>query len=261
MESVFLPDGMTALSAVIVVITAMLTAGLTAALGLGGGLVLIAVMSATMPIIAVIPVHGFAQLGSNAGRTLIQFRHVVWPIFFWFTAGGIVGVLAGGQLVIAMPENLLKAGVGLFCLISVWGSVLLPTINIPKPGAGSFFATGTIGSFLTLFFGATGPIAAAVIGRANLDRFATTGTHGACMLSQHLMKVITFGVIGFAYGPWVPFIVMLVCAGFVGTWIGSRILIRLPEKSFKIGLQMTITAIAVWLLISAFSSWGNLRSI
>lgn len=254
METVFLPEGMTALNAVIVVVAAMMAAGLTAALGLGGGLVLIAVMSATMPIAAVIPVHGVAQLGSNAGRTLIQLRHVVWPIFIWFTLGGLIGVLVGSQVVVAMPENLLKAGVGLFCLLSVWGSVLLPNIKIPKPGAGSFITTGAVGSFLTLFFGATGPIAASIIGRAKLDRFATTGTHGACMLSQHLLKVVTFGLIGFAYGPWVPFIVVLVSAGLLGTWIGTRILIRLPEKSFKIAFQFAITAIAVWLLVSAFVS-------
>ncbi|MEL6790905.1 MAG: sulfite exporter TauE/SafE family protein [Pseudomonadota bacterium] len=247
MDAFLTPDGMTLVSAFAVLATAMVAAGLTAALGLGGGLILLAIMTALMPIAAVIPVHGVAQLGSNAGRSILQWRNVVWPIVAWFAIGGVIGTAFGSQVLVAIPAALLKAGVGLFVLWSVWG----PALNVPKPGRGAFFATGVVGSFLTLFFGATGPIAASVIGRAGLDRFATTGTHGACMLVQHLLKVVAFGALGFAYGPWAGFIMAIVLSGFMGTWIGTRILISLPEHRFRAGFKIALTAIAFWLLVSA----------
>jgi len=243
----FLPDGMTVAGTAIVLATAMAAAGLTAALGLGGGLILLAIMTAVMPIVAVIPVHGVAQLGSNAGRSLLQWRHVVWPVVAWFALGGVIGTAVGSQVLVAIPAALLKIGVALFVLWSVWG----PTLNVPRPGIRAFFATGIIGSFLTLFFGATGPIAASVIGRAGFDRFATTGTHGACMLVQHLLKVLAFGALGFAYGPWAGFIVAVVLSGLVGTWIGTRVLLTLPEQQFRAGFKIALTAIALWLLVSA----------
>lgn len=242
-----LPEGVSLLQAIIVIITACMAAALTASLGLGGGMVLLAVMSAALPIVAVIPVHGVAQLGSNAGRALLQLRHVVWPIFLWFGLGGLLGTFLGGQVVVSMPVWFLKTAIACFILFSVWG----PKFQIPSPGPRAFFLTGAVGAFLTLFFGATGPIAATMLARANLDRFATMATHGACMLAQHLMKVVTFGALGFAYAPWVPLIAMVLLAGFVGTLAGTRMLTHLPEAKFKAGFKLVITLIAFYLLVSA----------
>ncbi len=242
-----LPEGVSVVQALIVIVAACLAAALTASFGLGGGLILLAVMSAVLPTMAVIPVHGIAQLGSNAGRALLQLRHVIWSIFLWFSIGGLLGIFLGGQVVIGMPAWALKIGIASFVLLSVWG----PKIRIPSHGPLAFFLTGAVGTFLTLFFGATGPVVATVLARADLSRFATMATHGACMLMQHLMKVVTFGVLGFVYAPWVPFISVVLLAGFIGTLNGTRILKILPEEKFKTGFKIVITLIAFYLLISA----------
>ena len=55
-----------------------LTSALTAALGLGGGVALLAAMATVLPPVALIPVHGVIQLGSNVGRAVIQRSHVAW---------------------------------------------------------------------------------------------------------------------------------------------------------------------------------------
>ena len=242
-----LPDGISAIGALAVIGIAMIAAGLTAAFGLGGGLILLAAMSALLPPLAVIPVHGVAQLGSNAGRTLLQLRHVVWPVLLWFTLGGVLGTILGGQIIIGLPPALLKLGVGAFVLLSMWG----PSIKIPKPGARSFFVTGAIGGFLTLFFGATGPIAATVLRRTEWERFAITATHGACMLGQHLLKVVTFGALGFAYHDWIWLIALILSAGFVGTLLGTRLLVKLPEKTFRSGFKTVLTVVGLYLILSA----------
>ncbi|MEZ5980679.1 MAG: hypothetical protein R3C54_00005, partial [Parvularculaceae bacterium] len=55
------PEGVSPIIAALVVFTSFFTSALTASFGLGGGLALLAVMSALLPPIAVIPVHGVAQ--------------------------------------------------------------------------------------------------------------------------------------------------------------------------------------------------------
>ncbi len=242
----FIPPELGPWAAITVIATAFLSAALTAALGLGGGLILLAVMGSFLPPVAVIPVHGIAQLGSNAGRAILQFRHIVWPVFAAFTAGGVLGAALGGQLAVNMPGWLLKLGVALFIILTLYG----PKLRVPPPGPRLFFATGLVGTFLTLFFGATGPIAATVIGAAKFDRFATTATHGACMLAQHGLKVMTFGLLGFAYAPWVPFLAVVLAAGFVGTFLGTRLLRRLPEKTFRTAFRIVLTLIALQLAVA-----------
>ena len=45
-----------------------LTSLITAAFGIGGGVVMIAVLASILPPAALIPVHAVVQVGSNAGR-------------------------------------------------------------------------------------------------------------------------------------------------------------------------------------------------
>lgn len=244
----FLPEGVASWAAILVVAAAFFSAALTAAFGLGGGLALLAVMSAAFPAVAVVPIHGVAQLGSNAGRFYLQFREVDWRIALWFAAGGLFGALAGGRLALEMPVWALRAGVGIFILFTVWG----PKPKGFAPGVKTFLATGAVGSFLTMFFGATGPIAATMLSATKLDRLGLVATHAACMVFQHGLKILVFGALGFAYGPWVWLILLIVGFGFAGTWLGTHYLRRMPERIFRRGLRFVLTTIAIYLLAAAF---------
>lgn len=243
-----LPDGLPLWAALVAVAAAFFTAALTAAFGLGGGLALLAVVSAVFPPAAIVPVHGVAQLGSNAGRFYLQRRTVVWRIALWFTIGGVIGALLGGRLAIEMPLWALRGGVGLFILYTVWG----PRPKAFSPGVKTFFLTGAIGSFLTMFFGATGPIAATMLSATEYDRLKIVSTHAACMVAQHGLKILIFGLLGFAYAEWTWVILAMVAVGFAGTTVGTHYLRRMPEKTFKRGFRAALTVIAIYLLIAAF---------
>jgi uncharacterized membrane protein YfcA len=245
--ALFLPDGLPLWAALTAVIAAFFSAALTAAFGLGGGLALLAVMSTVFPAPAVIPVHGVAQIGSNAGRFYLQRKDVVWRIALWFALGGVIGAAFGGRLAVEMPVWALRAGVGIFILYTVWG----PRPKSFSPGLKTFFFTGAVGSFLTMFFGATGPIAATMLSATQLGRLNIVATHAACMVAQHGMKIIAFGLLGFAYGKWAPLIVVILVAGFAGTYIGTHYLRKMPEETFKRGFTFVLTVIAIYLLGAA----------
>jgi uncharacterized membrane protein YfcA len=242
-----LPDSISPLVAALIVAASFLTSALTASFGLGGGLALLAVMSALLPAPAVIPVHGVAQLGSNASRFILQFREVAWPIVLWFGLGGVIGSLAGGRLYVELPEGLLRGAVGAFVLFTVWG----PRPKAFAPGRLSFFATGAIGAFLTMFFGATGPIAAAMLSVTKLMKLQVVATHAACMVAQHALKTLAFGVLGFAYADWAALIAAILIAGFLGAWAGTRILAAMPEEGFRNGFRLVLTAFGTYLLGAA----------
>ncbi|WDI32894.1 sulfite exporter TauE/SafE family protein [Hyphococcus flavus] len=246
-DLILLPENLTIWAAVAAVMASFFTAALTAAFGLGGGLALLALMSAVFPAPAVIPVHGVAQAGSNAGRFYLQRKDVVWSIVVMFSAGGVIGAAIGGRLAVETPVWLLRGGVGLFILYSVWG----PSIKKFAPGRITFFTTGVVASFLTMFFGATGPIAATMLSAAKLDRLNLVATHAACMVFQHTFKIIAFGVLGFAFAEWAFVIVAILLSGFAGTYAGTHFLRRMPERTFKRGFKYILTAIAIYLLIAA----------
>ncbi|HYG44650.1 MAG TPA: sulfite exporter TauE/SafE family protein, partial [Bordetella sp.] len=64
----FVPSEITPVFAAVLVATSFLTSALTAAMGLGGGVAMLAVLSLGLPVTSVLPVHGVVQMGSNSGR-------------------------------------------------------------------------------------------------------------------------------------------------------------------------------------------------
>ncbi len=243
----FLPEGVPVWAAVVSVIAAFLASALTAAFGIGGGLALLAVMSVVFPAPAVVPVHGVAQLGSNAGRFILQMKDTIWPIVFWFAGGGVLGALLGGRLAVELPVWALRAGVAFFIFYAIWG----PRPKSFSPGPVTFFSTGAIGAFLTMFFGATGPIAATMLSATKITRLNMVATLASCMVAQHGLKILVFGALGFAYGPWVWLIIAILAFGFLGTYLGTHYLRRMPEQLFQRGFRYVLTIIATYLLIAA----------
>jgi uncharacterized membrane protein YfcA len=240
----FAPDGVSPLVAALVVLASFFTAALTAAFGLGGGLGLLAVMSTFFPPAAVIPVHGVAQLGANFSRFTLQRRDIVWPIVLWFGLGGVIGTGVGGTIYFALPEALLRAAVGAFILFTVWG----PKPKAFAPGKATFFGVGAVGAFLTMFFGATGPIAATMLGATKLDRLQLVATHAGCMVAQHALKTLAFGLLGFAFSQWTMLIISILIAGFLGSWAGTRLLRRMPEERFRTAFRLILTFFGFYLL-------------
>lgn len=246
LESPFPSDiGNTAGSILIVVSAA--TSFLTAAAGIGGGVALLAVMAVLMPAPALIPVHGVVQLGSNTARTLIMLRDVRTSVLLPFLAGSLVGAGIGGLTVVQLPPAVLKIGVAAFVLWSAWGS------PVAAPGRFTILLTGGFSSFLTMFFGATGPFISAMVKTLRLGRLEHVATHSACMVAQHLIKVAAFGLLGFAYGPYLPLIVAMVASGFLGTVIGKRVLVKMQDRNFHRVLSVVLTLLALRLLYDGIS--------
>ena len=140
---------------------------------------------------------------------------------------------------------------GLFVLASVW-LPKLKTSDIPIRG---FTVVGLVGSFCTMFVGATGPFVASFITPDRLPRHAVVATHAACMTLQHTLKVVAFGFLGFAFLPWAPLLAAMIGAGFLGTMLGRRLLDRLPHRIFATAFKVILTVLALRLLYSALASW------
>jgi uncharacterized membrane protein YfcA len=246
----FLPDGLSATAAAVVILSSFFTSALTASFGLGGGLALLAIMGAAMPPAAVIPVHGVAQLGSNASRLYLQWKSVVWPVVLWFGMGSLAGTAVGARLFVEIPERLLQALIGAFVLATLYG----PKPKGFAPGKKTYFATGAASAVLSMFVGATGPIAAAMVSVAKFDKMKTVATHAGAMTAQHALKSIAFGFVGFAYADWAFVIIAVVVAGFLGAWAGTHLLKNMPEEKFRKGFTMVLTFFGCYLIAEALIS-------
>lgn len=224
------------------------TSFITAAFGIGGGAVLLGILAVLMPPAALIPVHGVVQLGSNAGRTWIMRQHIHWEVVGVFLIGTLVGVAIGGVVAVDLPPSAVQIGVGLFIL---WSISSKPPAFFRK----SAWLAGGVSSFLTMFFGATGPFVAAYVKTLGFERMDHVGTHAACMTVQHSLKVVVFGLLGFAFGPYLILIGGMIAAGFAGTVLGRGVLSKIDEAFFKRVLNMILILISLRLIWAGASTY------
>ena len=235
-------------AATAIVILSFLTSLISAAFGLGGGSVMLAVLANLLPAPAIIPVHGVVQVGSNLGRAVVLLGHVDRSVFRPFALGSIAGVALGGMIAVQLPAAIVQIGVGLFIL---WSVFLSPPSFMRRSGA----LMGITSSFLTMFFGGTGPFVATFVKALGHDRLRHVATHASLMTLQHVLKSVAFGLLGFAFGEWLPLVAMMILAGFLGTAAGKRILVRTDERRFRLALNTLLIVLALRLIWAGGMDW------
>lgn len=207
-------------------------------------------IGSVLPPFAVIPVHGVVQFGSNAGRAYVMRTHMDRQLFWFFLIGALVGIAVAAQIVVSLPQAALQAVLACFILYTVWG----PKLAKQKVPAAGFIGVGAVTSFATMFVGATGPLLAALLPPDTYGKMVTVATHGACMTVQHGLKVVAFGIVGFAFVEWMPLIAAMIATGFLGTTTGKKVLDWMPERAFAIGFKIVLTVLAARLLWMGVSS-------
>lgn len=235
----------------VLVATAVFTAYLTASVGVGGGVFLLAVLSLIMPPAAIIPVHGLVQFGANANRALMLWRHVHWRTLAWFAPGAIVGALLASLLLVQLPLPMLQLAIAGFILYLCWGPKL-PRLLL---GDRSTLVAGMLTTFVSHFVGATGPLVAAFIKQKHADqRQVSVATFAATMVLQHAPKAVVYGAAGFVFKEWLGLVLLMIVAGALGTKLGLLQLARLTDRRFTLLFNTVLTLLCLRLIWQAVAA-------
>lgn len=238
-----LPANLDPFMALALIALSFVTSLITATFSLGGGTLMIAVLALVFPPAVVVPVHGAVQLGSNGGRAIVQRAHIQWNFVKWIAAGAVIGTIVGGQFATLLPEGLFTIIIAVFVLVTTW----LPQPKVVGRSAVVQFLGGAIISGLSMLVGATGPLVSVFL-KGIPDRQQLVATHAMLMTFQNVFKVVVFVFLGFAFAEYLPIILAMVVAGFGGTAIGSKLLVRVPESAFRWGFKIILTLVALDLL-------------
>jgi uncharacterized membrane protein YfcA len=223
------------------------TAALSAVVGMGGGMTLLAVMAALMPAADVVPLHGVVQLFSNGTRTLLLLRHVHTKIFLLYLVPAVLGVWIGAQVYTAGALVWFRPAVGAFILL--W----LATLRFePRLGRLPLWIFAPLGLFVGMFaslLGATGPLIAPFFLRDDLDPEQVIGTKAAVQIVTHFAKIPAFVALGYDYAAELHILVPLIVAAIVGTVLGRRVLAGLSGEMFRRIFYVVLAVIGVCLLL------------
>jgi len=235
---------------------AFATSALSAIVGMAGGITLLSVMLLYLPPLVAIPVHGVVQLASNGSRAWVQRRHVEGGLALRYGILLLPMGFAGLGLARSLPPDVTRLAIGVFVLLATWapGWLLLGTHPEAVDRDRRFLLLGGVVGFLNVTLGATGPLIAPFFLNLGLDRRGLVGTKAACQTLGHLSKLVIFGVAGFVYAAWLPVLALLCAAVVAGTWVGSRVLDRVAERTFVRLYRGVLTLIALRLIAAVVVS-------
>lgn len=220
-----------------------LTSLITAVAGLGGGMLLLALMAQLFAPAILIPLHGVAQFFSNANRGIIHRTKLEWIYLKPFMLGSVIGAFAFVPLVVFVNPVIGAVAVGLFILLVTWFPSWLKISSLPP------IISGGITSGLGVLFGATGPLAMSAHPKANWTKEQIVGNHGAAMAFQHGIKVIAFLIAGVQLYAYLAHIIVLFAGAWLGTFVGTHLLKKLTDDRFKTLLKWVLTALALRLIL------------
>jgi uncharacterized membrane protein YfcA len=230
---------------------AVVTSMLTAMVGLGGGIILLAAMLLWFEPLAAIPLHGAIQLVSNGSRTWIQRRHVRWPILARFSIPLVPAGLLGLAVARAVPQEGLTLAIGVFVLLATWAPASLWVGLHPERADPNrrFLWLGAAVGFLNVIVGATGPLQGPFFRNLGLPRQGVVGTFAASQTVGHAVKIALFGALGFAFAAHALLLAMMMAGVVAGTWLGSKLLDRIDEVTFRRVYRAALTLVALRLIV------------
>ncbi len=220
-----------------------LTSLLTAVAGLGGGMLLLALMAQMLAPAILIPLHGIAQFFSNANRGVIHRDKLQWSYLKPFVLGSVIGAFAFVPLVVFINPTVGAMAVGLFILLVTWFPKWLNASRLHP------VLSGGLTSGLGVLFGATGPLAMSAHPKANWSKEQIVGNHGAAMAFQHGVKVIAYLVAGVQLHQYIAHVVVLFAGAWLGTYVGTNLLKKLTDARFKTLLKWVLTVLGLRLLL------------
>lgn len=221
-----------------------ITSLLTAVAGLGGGMLLLALMAQLLAPAILIPLHGIAQFFSNANRGVLHRNKLEWSYLKPFIIGSTIGAFAFVPLVVFVDATIGAIAVGLFILLVTWFPQWLSVSRLPP------LLSGGLTSGLGVLFGATGPLAMSAHPKANWNKEQIVGNHGAAMAFQHGIKVVAYLVAGIQLYEYVWHIIVLFFGAWVGTFTGNHILKKVTDTKFKMILKWVLTLLGLRLIFS-----------
>jgi uncharacterized membrane protein YfcA len=228
-------------------VAALVTSFISGILGMAGGMILMGVLLAVVPVATGMMLHGITQLASNGWRAVMWRNEVDWRVFRGYALGALVALafFVAVKLVVSKPLALIAMGLTPFVTLA-----LPERLHLNVERRGHSFACGLICVALNLTAGVAGPILDIFFVRSKMGRHAVIATKAMTQSLSHLMKIGYFGGVmameGTEVQPWLA--ALMVGLAFAGTSLSKTVLERMNDASFRKWTRWTVMSLGLFYL-------------
>lgn len=238
-------------TATLVALCVFATSTLSGVFGMAGGLVLLAVLFAMLPVATAIAVQGAIQIVANGSRAWFSRDFIDWRILATICLGLVAAAIV--LFILRYSPDLASVCIAIGLLpILVWIPKHWLALDASKPHHG--FLCGLLGGGLNLAVGVSGPTVDIFFIRTQMDRRRIIATKAATQVVSHAAKVVFYGGLATAMGA-NDWLLVLIAAPFAvaGTNLGYRILQKMSDDGFRTWTRWIVTVIGIFYLLRGLS--------
>jgi len=240
--------GMTPVLALSLIAAAsLITSFISGILGMAGGMILMGVLLALLPLPAAMMLHGVSQLSANGWRALMLRREINWRVFRGLALGSFAALALFATLQLVVDKAIALVAMGLMPFV---GLALPEKLHLNVERRGQSFACGVVCTVIALMAGISGPILDVFFVRARMSRHQVVATKAASQSLGHLLKICYFGGIVSVAGATVELATaaIVVFLALVGTALSRPVLERMSDGSFRLWTRWTVMTIGAFYL-------------
>ena len=229
-------------------IISFLTSTVTGIVGIGGGMMLIAIMPSFIPLNALIPVHGLTQMSSNFSRAVFGYKDVQFEVIPKFLLGSLIGIGIFAAILNFISLQYVPLFIGTYILLSLWSEKFNEKIKRYE----NYFLAGFFQTGLSMVVGATGPLTMTLLLKDYQDKDKVVATGAALMSITHILKVFVFMYFGFVFFDYIGIIVAMIIGAVAGSWAGTQLRDKIEGKKFLMLLKVLLSALAIHVILGVF---------
>ena len=225
-----------------------LTSTVAGIVGIGGGMMLIAILPSFLPLNALIPVHGLTQMSSNLSRAIFGYRDVQYEVIPKFLLGSAIGIGMFAAVLNLISLEYVPLFIGVYILLSLWSEKFNEKIKRYE----SYFLAGFFQTGLSMVVGATGPLTMTLLFKDYEDKNKVVATGAALMSITHILKVFVFMYFGFVFFDYIGVIIAMIIGAVSGSWVATKLRDEIDGKRFTIILKVLLSALAIQVIVKVF---------
>ena len=229
-------------------ILSFLTSTVAGVVGIGGGMMLIAILPSFLPLNALIPVHGLTQMSSNLSRAVFGYKDVQFEVIPKFLLGSAIGIGIFAGILNFISLEYVPLFIGAYILLSLWSEKFNEKIKRYE----SYFLAGFFQTGLSMVVGATGPLTMTLLLKDYQDKDKVVATGAALMSITHILKVFVFMYFGFVFFDYIGIIVAMIIGAVAGSWAGTQLRDKIDGKKFILILKVLLSALAIHVIVGVF---------
>jgi uncharacterized membrane protein YfcA len=208
---------------------------------MAGGMILMGIFGFFLSVPAAMVLHGVAQAVSNGSRIWLYRDHIRWSVLAPYSLGALI--ILGIFVAITFIPN--KAIV--FILIGAFPFIALcipKSIDLDMERKPVALLCGLLVTTAQMLAGASGPVLDLFYVKSSFTRHEILGTKAITQTFGHILKLTYYSFLITAVEELSVFIFSaVVSAAIFGNWLGSLVVNKINDKTFKSAGRFVMLAI------------------